>query len=94
MDTSFDLSDHNLYDLLKDEGYELLADEDPEDDIDYVYEVDEQDDEFEAEGPSTSEKFTHCFEGKDDHIWSEKPKDRRRRVVPINQTLYIPTSRG
>ncbi len=39
MDTSFDLSHHNLYDLLKDEGYEFPVDDDPEDDIDYVYEV-------------------------------------------------------
>ncbi len=44
MDTSFDLSNHNLYDLLKDDGYEFPADDDPEDDIDYVYEVDEDDD--------------------------------------------------
>ncbi len=68
MDTSFDLSDHNLYDLLKDEGYEFSADNDPEDDIDYVYEVDEEADELEAEGPSTSKKFTHSFKGKDGHI--------------------------
>ncbi len=60
IDTSFDLSDHNLYDLLKDAVYEFPADNDPEDDTDYVCEVGE-DDEFEAEGPSTSEKFTHHF---------------------------------
>ncbi len=63
MDSSFDLSGHNLYDLLKDKGYEFPADDDPEDDIDYVYEVDAEDDECEAEGPSTSEKFTYCFKG-------------------------------
>ncbi len=68
MDTSFDLSYHNLYDLLKDEGYEFPAADDSEDGIDYVYEVDEEDDEFEAEGPSTSQKFTHRFKGKDDHF--------------------------
>ncbi len=66
--TSFDLSDHNLYDFLKDQGYEFPADDDPEDDIDCVYEVDEEDDEFEAEGSSTSEKFTHRFKGKDAHL--------------------------
>ncbi len=91
--TSFDLSDHNLYDLLKDGGYKSPADDAPEEDTDYVYEVDAED-EFEAEGPSTSEKFTHHFKGKYSHIWSEKPKDRRVRAAPLKQTLYIPASRG
>ncbi len=94
MDTSFDISDHNLYDLLKDVGYEFPVDDDPEDDIDYVYEVEEVDDDFEAEGPSTSEKFTLRFKGKDGYIWSKKPKDRRGRAAPLKQSLYIPASRG
>ncbi len=94
MDTSFDLSNHNLHDLLKDEGYEFPADDDSEDDIDYVYDVDKEDDEFEAEGPSMSKKFTHHFKGKDGHIWSEKPKDRRGHAAPLKQMGYIPAFRG
>ncbi len=70
------------------------ADYDPEDDIDYVHEVDEEDDKFEAEGPSMSEKFTHHFKRNDGQIWSEKPKDRRGCAAPLKQTLYIPASHG
>ncbi len=46
------------------------------------------DDEFESEGPFT------CFKGKDGHIWSEKPKDRRGRAAPLKQMLYIPAYCG
>ncbi len=77
MYTSFYLSDHNLCDLLRDEGHDFPADDNPEDDTDYVYEVDEED-ELDAEGKSTTEKFTQCFKGKEGYIWSKKPKDRRR----------------
>ncbi len=87
--------DQCLYDLLCDEEYEFPADDELEDDPDYVEEDEEAEDEFDAEEAERREATTSAlYVERNGHPWQTLPRAGMGRAATLSKKYLFGFSRG